>query len=166
MHDLALIEEYFLSIVHRLHYEKRLWAGSYSLFKGAQYHTLPSNVGARVVYPHGRTGEFHLQINRKYWDALNEEQQKGLIRHEAIHVGHDRHDRIFRLIAQSIDAPFKGADLFGNKYKVYAVDKGKQTIILAEYDDYDSAREFAKLTVQKWRKEKDYRFVRIGVTNK
>jgi hypothetical protein len=49
---------------------------------------------------------------------------------------------------------------------VYAVDKSKQTIILAEYDDYDSAREYAKLTVQKWRHDKDYRYVRIGVTNK
>lgn len=158
--DLLAAESYFLEIVvKKLRYGHRL-----PHFRGTRWKELPSNVGARIWFPRGRRWEFYLEINSEYWSRLDEEQQKALLRHEAIHVGHDRHDRMFRLIARSIDAPFTGGDVFGLKYKVYGTDAAGYKTVLGEYDDYDSAREYAKLAMQKARKEGSA-FTRIGITN-
>ena len=158
--DLLAAESYFLeTVVKKLHYDRRL-----PFFRGTHWKELPSNVGARLWFPQGRRGEFYLELNQKYWGTLDEEQQRALLRHEAIHVGHDRHDRMFRLIANSIDAPFTGGDVFGQKYKVYGMDAVGHKTVLGEYDDYDTAREYAKLAMQKARKE-GTAFTRIGVTN-
>jgi hypothetical protein len=85
-------------------------------------------------------GSYFLEINRASFDRLNDEQQKAILRHEAIHVGHEKHDFQFRMIAKSINAPFKGNDLFGNTYKVFGIAADGREDVLYESLDYDEAR--------------------------
>lgn len=151
-------ESYFLDIVRKLHYEGKL-----AQYGGTRIISLKNSVGGRIHWPEGHSKKFYLEINQNGWNLLNIEQQKGLIRHEAIHLYHPRHDSMFNLVAKSINAPRTVNEMLGKSYVIYGVKPNKEKEKIGEFADYEEAKAFVRIF--KYNREKMQNYRGLLITN-
>lgn len=150
-------EAYFLNVVRNLlHYENKLIK-----YGGTRIVILKNRIAGRIYWPKGYNNEFYLEINQNGWNLLNIEQQKALIRHEAIHLNHPRHDNTFFLVAKSINAPRTVNDLHGKPYIVYGIKKDKTKVKLHEFVEYELAKNYLRILKQNKEKIKDFHSILI-----
>jgi predicted SprT family Zn-dependent metalloprotease len=75
---------------------------------------------------------------------LPESQFRGILRHEAIHIGYPRHDRDFRELAAQCGAPLSGSmATTDGGYKVQ-MKKGSRYTTVRTTPSLDEAKEYAK----------------------
>lgn len=112
-------------------------------FKGIQWKR-PKYGSAALVYFRQKPDTF-LRINPKVWKGLNPEQRLGLLKHEAVHYKSHRHDFIFKMYAEKINAPlsflqgtYGKAILQGQKIK------GERFTNLKEFDTFENAQKYIR----------------------
>ncbi len=138
--DAIEAEKYFIYVARELlHYTDSL-----QRYGGLTTHHRNIRAEAAVVFPYGLRNTFFLWLSPTRWNGLTYAQQQSVLKHEAIHIRHHRHDRTFRMIAKSIGAAEYSGHHLGYTLKVIGIRQNGTEDLLKETEDYDEARMFAR----------------------
>jgi len=119
---------------------RKMWKFDETRYKGAKWMTDTKRLrNATAALIHNPDKTMTLEINKKGWRLLNNEQKKQVLTHEAIHIGHHRHDSKFDMLAEHYGTQRTVAAMMGKTYKVVGFKDGKQ-IIIYENKDWGSTK--------------------------